>query len=113
MTEQPDTQYLGIDELVGLFGATPSKVRRMIEQKQLAAVRIDGVLKIPAMFILDGEPLPSLQGTLILLNDAGYSPEESVAWLFDTNTGLDVSPIEALRSGRKTEVRRTAQSLAF
>lgn len=113
VAEHPNTQYLGIGELVELFNTTPGKIHRMIEQKHLAAVRVDGVLKVPALFILDGEPLPSLHGTLVLLNDAGYSQAESVAWLFDENAGLDVAPIEALRSGRKTEVRRTAQSLAF
>lgn len=113
VAEHPNTQYLGIADLVDIFVSTPGKVHRMIEQYEIAAIRIDGVLKVPALFLLDNEPLPSLQGTLMLLNDAGYSNEEAVAWLFDADAGLDVTPIEALRLGRKTEVRRTAQSLAF
>lgn len=113
MAKQPKTQYLDVAELVELLGTSPGKIHRMLEQKQLAAIRVDGVLKVPALFLLDNEPLPALQGTLMLLNDAGYSIDEAVAWLFDEQAGLDVAPIEALRSGRKSEVRRTAQSLAF
>lgn len=113
MAQHPNTEYLTVPDLVERFDTTPGKIHRMIEQRQIAAVRIDGILSIPALFIENDEPLHSLQGTLMLLHDAGYSDEEAIAWLFDEDTGLDVAPIHALRSGRKSEVRRTAQSLAF
>lgn len=113
MSTQREIAFFTVPELVDILGVTPGKVRRMIEQRQLAAVRRDGVLKVPTLFLLDGEPLPSLQGTLILLQDAGYSDEEAVNWLFSDDAGLDVTPIVALHNGRKSEVRRTAQSLAF
>lgn len=113
MAQHPNTEYLTVPDLVERFGITPGKVHRMIEQRQLAAIRVDGVLSIPALFVDNDEPLHSLQGTLVLLHDAGYSDEEAIAWLFDENAGLDVAPIHALRAGRKSEVRRTAQSLAF
>lgn len=109
----PNTQYVTVPDLVERLHSTPSKIRRMIEQRQLAAIRINGVLSIPALFLDGNEPLPSLQGTLVLLHDAGFSDEEAIGWLFDANAGLDIAPIEALRAGRKSEVRRTAQALAF
>lgn len=109
----PNTEYLTVPDLVERLHSTPSKIRRMIEQRHLAAVRIDGVLSIPELFLDSDEPLASLHGTLMLLHDAGFSDEEAIAWMFDEDAGLDVAPIHALRSGRKSEVRRTAQALAF
>ena len=112
MVNPPSTNYLTVPDLVERLHSTPSKIRRMIEQNQLAAVRIGGVLSIPELFLDGNEPLASLHGTLVLLHDAGFSDDEAVAWLFDDDAGLDVSPIMALRAGRKSEVRRTAQALA-
>ena len=50
---------------------------------------------------------------MTLLTDAGYSDEEACDWLFTPDPTLPGSPIEALRAGRKTEIRRRAQALAF
>lgn len=100
-------------DLVELLGLTPGKVHRLIEDRQLLAVRVDGVLKVPASFISGGEPLHELRGTLMLLADSGFSDEEALHWLTTEEDSLGVAPIEALRSGRKAEVRRVAQALAF
>lgn len=113
MAEHLETEYYTVPDLVELFGVTPGKVHSMIEHRQLGAVRRDGVLCIPKLFIDGNEPLASLQGTLVVLHDAGFSDDEAMAWLFDAAAGLDVAPIHALRAGRKAEVRRTAQSLGF
>jgi hypothetical protein len=110
---QSETQFLTIPELVEILGVTPGKIHSLIEQRHLAAVRVDGVVQIPALFLLDGEPLPSLRGTLMLLHDAGYSDDEAVAWMLSNDADLEVAPIHALRAGRKSEVRRLAQALAF
>lgn len=93
------------------MGLRVSQVRRLIEDKQLAAKRIDGVLKVPADFISGTEPLSELRGTLLVLGDAGFSDDEAVDWLVDVDDSLGAAPIDALRSGRKTEVRRVAQAL--
>ena len=58
-------------------------------------------------------PLPELRGTLNVLADSGYVDEAAVRWLFTPDDSLPGSPVEALRAGRKTEVRRRAQALAF
>lgn len=108
-----DTEYLTVPELVEILQITPSKLHRLIEDRQLAAVRIDGVLRVPAEFIVGNEPLNSLRGTLLALADAGFSDEEAVAWLLGPNDELDQRPIEALRAGRKSAVRRATQALAF
>lgn len=107
------TDQLTIPEVAEILGLSPSRVRRLIEDRHLLAVRRDGVLRVPALFLRDGEPLPELRGTAIVLGDAGYDDEEAVAWLLEPEASLGTSPIEALRSGRKAEVRRVAQALGF
>jgi hypothetical protein len=107
-----ETQWLTIPELVDLLGIGVSKIRRLIEDRSLLARRIDGVWRVPQDFIRDGEPLPELRGTLILLADARFSDDEAMDWLLEPEESLGTSPIEALRAGRKAEVRRVAQALA-
>jgi len=109
----PETQYLTIPELCERWGMTPSKLHRLIEDNQLAAVRIDGVMRIPAAFVRDDEPLNSLRGTLLALHDAGFSSDEAVAWLLNDNDELGEAPVAALQEGRKSAVRRATQALAF
>ncbi len=112
MTE-PATQWLTVPDLVDALGIPQGRVRRLIEDRHLLAVRVDGVLKVPASFIAEGEPLHELRGTLVLLADSGYSDEEAMRWLLDVEDSLGVAPIDALHAGRKSEVRRVAQALAF
>ena len=113
VTEQSAArEWLTIPDLVERLGLSVSRVRRLIEDRQLAAVRVDGVIKVPADFLKDGEPLTELRGTLIVLGDDGFDDDEAVAWLLEYDDTLGVAPIEALRAGRKAEVRRVAQALA-
>lgn len=92
---------------------TPTKVRRLLEERQLLAVRHDGVLRIPEVFLTPDGPLPELRGTAILLGDCGFTTEGAVAWLLNPDDVLDAAPIDALLAGRKAEVRRVAQALAI
>lgn len=108
----PERTWLTMPELVELLGVSPSRVRRLIEDRQLLGVRRDGVLSVPADFLSGSEPLPELRGTLMVLADAGFSDDEAVEWLLSPEESLGIAPIDALRSGRKTEVRRVAQALA-
>ncbi|WP_426624398.1 Rv2175c family DNA-binding protein [Leifsonia sp. McL0607] len=106
------TEWLTIPDLVEQLGLGVSRVRRLIEDRHLAAKRIDGVVKVPAVFLRDGEPLSELRGTLIVLSDNGFHDEEAVDWLLSDDESLGTTPIGALRAGRKAEVRRVAQALA-
>lgn len=107
------TEWLTIPDLVELLGLSQSRVRRLIEERALLADRVDGVLKVPAEFIVDGAPLPELRGTATVLLDAGFSEPEAVRWLLEDEPSLGDRPIAALRAGRKAEVRRVAQALGF
>ncbi|SDD02713.1 hypothetical protein SAMN05216410_2663 [Sanguibacter gelidistatuariae] len=55
--------------------------------------------------------LPALKGTIIQLGDVGYSDPEIIEWLFTVEGALGQTPMEALRTGRKSAVRRAAQGL--
>ncbi len=113
MTETPDVAWLTIPDLTELLGLKVSQVRRLIEDRSLLASRVDGVWKVPQVFIVDGEPMHDLKGTLIVLADAGFSDEEAMNWLLSEEESLGVSPVDALLAGRKAEVRRVAQALGF
>jgi hypothetical protein len=90
---------------------TQGRVRRLIEDRQLLAVRRDGILQVPAVFLEGDAPLPELRGTIIVLADDGFTDEQAMQWLLEVDDSLGTSPIEALRTGRKAEVRRVAQAL--
>jgi len=107
------TNWLTIPEAGELLGIVPGKVRRLIEEHHLIAIKAEGVQRIPAEIIINGEPLPSLRGTIVLLLDSGFTLGGAIKWLYTVEDSLTVTPMSALIAGRKTEVRRIAQSLAF
>ena len=65
------SDWISIDEAAVLLRLSSGKVRRLIEEHSLFAVRVDKEPKIPAHTIIDGEPLSSIRGTLLLLLDIG------------------------------------------
>ncbi|MBO3664703.1 Rv2175c family DNA-binding protein [Microbacterium stercoris] len=105
------TEWLSIPDVADLLGETPGRVRRLLDENALVASRREGPLKIPAVFFLDGEVLSSLRGTIFVLNDAGFDDDGTIDWLLTPEESIGVAPIEALRAGRKAEVRRVAATL--
>jgi hypothetical protein len=67
---------------------------------------------VPSVFLVEGHPLSSLRGTIIVLLDAGFTDDEVIDWLLNPEESIGVAPLEALRAGRKAEVRRVAQTYA-
>lgn len=109
----PIVDWLSLPELVDVLGEPLGRVRRLLDDRHLiASRRMGGGPKVPASFIVDGHPLASLRGTLFVLHDAGFSDDEAIDWLLAREDSIGMAPIEALRAGRKTEVRRVAQALA-
>ncbi len=113
VTTASEFRWLDIPELVDILGIGVSKVRRLIEDHTLLAAKVDGVWKVPELFLRDNEPLGELRGTILVLHDSGYSDEEAMNWLLSPEESLGIAPIDALRAGRKAEVRRVAQALGF
>lgn len=112
--------WLDLPTVADVLGRDFMKVRQLVAEGELAAVRVGGVLKVPALFVVagaDGAPgttLPDLRGTLTLLSDARYTTAEAVRWLFTPDSTLvEGRPVDTLRAGRKTEIRRRAQALGF
>jgi len=106
------TDWLSLPELVEVLGEPLGRVKHMLDESQLIGSRRDGPIRVPAVFILDGRPVPSLRGTVIVLHDAGFTDDEAIEWLLTTDESIGRPPIESLREGRKSEVRRVAQGLA-
>lgn len=113
--DQLVTEWLTLPDVAGMLGLDVGKVRRLLQDGDLLATRRGerNVLSVPAALLLDGAPLPELRGTLTVLADSGYDGDAAMRWLFTPDDSLPGTPVEALRAGRKTEVRRRAQALAF
>ncbi len=95
------------------LGVDVVHARTMIKNRELIAVKRDGVLLVPARQV-DGDVLVKhLSATLRLLHDGGYSDEEALTWLSTEDESLPGSPFDALHENRATEVKRRAQALAF
>lgn len=105
-----DASWLTVPDLVEILQLSPSRIRRLMEEHVLPAVRRDGVLQVPAAFVVDGAPQPELRGTMTLLLDAGFREDEAIDWLLAEHDAMGTSPIAALTAGRKAEVRRVAQA---
>ena len=105
--------WLSVPDVAELLDIPLGRVHRLIEDHTLIAIRRDGVVKIPAEILVDGEPLHSLKGTVSVLLDAGFSLEGACEWLYTENDSLAMTPMQALLAGRRAEIRRLAQALAL
>ncbi|MCR2763423.1 Rv2175c family DNA-binding protein [Microbacterium sp. zg.B48] len=110
-TPKIETDWLTLADLTEVLGEPLGRVRRLLDELHLVGSRRHGPLQVPAVFIQDGEPIGSLRGTLFVLHDAGFTDDEAIDWLLTSEESIGIPPIEALRAGRKSEVRRVAQSL--
>ncbi len=106
-------EWLTVPDVAEQLGVDVTRVRQMLRDGQLLAVRREGVLGVPARFLSDGRVLKGLPGTLTLLSDAGFDPAAALRWLFTVQESLPGSPVQALVENRGTEVRRRAQALAL
>ncbi|QTE28356.1 Rv2175c family DNA-binding protein [Pengzhenrongella sicca] len=132
-------EWLTVPDVAYRLGLDAGKVRRLVQEGRIVGVRRGNprVVSIPGAFLVpeylenpanstrnrpenaagDGEPaakwavLASLMGTFTLLRDAGFDDAEAIGWLFSPDETLQMTPIEALRTGHKTAVRRIAQTL--
>ncbi len=103
--------WLTLSDVARELGTSPNRVRQLVREHQLTAVRRAETreLSVPAEFLLDGEIVKGLPGTLTLLFDHGLTEVEVVEWLFTADDSLPGRPIDALREDRGKEVRRRAQ----
>ena len=110
-------QWLTVPDLAERLELPMSTVRRLIDDREVLAARIGerNVVAVPEKFLDDEGVLPALKGTFTVLADGGMNDTEILTWLFTPDASLPVegAPIDSLRGGFKTEVRRRAMELAF
>lgn len=107
--------WLTLPDVAEALDLPITKVHGLINERSLVSVRVTdrGIRSVPAEFISDGHVLESLKGTAVVLGDSGFSDEEIIRWLFTEDESLPGRPIDALKEGRKTEIRRRAQAAAW
>lgn len=107
--------WLTLPDVAERLGVDVGKVRRLVRDRYLLALRRGDpkVLSVPEALLHQGQPLPELRGTLTVLADSGFDDVAAMEWLFTPDDSLPGTPVEALRAGRKTEIRRRAQALAL
>jgi hypothetical protein len=105
--------YASVPAIADELNLPVTKVHQLIRDGQLVAVRLDGILRIPAEFVADGLVVKGLPATFTLLRDAGYRDDEIITWLFTGDDSLPGTPIAALRENRGREVHRRAQVAGF
>lgn len=118
-----DLEMLALPDVAERLGQPITKVRQLLREGKLIAVRQNDVLMVPALFLDKDEQerrgraneniVKGLPGTITLLSDAGFNLDEIFRWLFTQDASLPGSPIEALRTDRGREVKRRAQALAL
>jgi hypothetical protein len=111
----PEVEVLPLPDVADRMGLSVTKVRQALRDGHLLAVRRDGVLGVPTLFLTDdGEILKGLPGTITVLADSGFSPDDMLRWLFEPDDTLPGgTPVGALRATGGREVKRRAQALAF
>jgi hypothetical protein len=110
----PDVVVVSLADAAKRLEAPESKVRQLLRDGHLIAIRRDKELLVPEQFLTDSGLVKGLAGTLTVLSDAGFEPTEMLNWLFTADESLPgTTPINALRTNHGAEVKRRAQALAF
>lgn len=127
-------EWLALPDLADRMGIDAGGARQLVRDRELVGIRRGprGIFSVPALFLVPavlanpanqlsqeavGGPnapeviVTSLAGTIRVLTDNGFSDAEIILWLFEEDPTLRCQPVMALRQGRKSEVRRTAQAL--
>ena len=109
--------WLALPDVAERIGRSVTDVRRLVEDRELIAVRVGerGILSVPEAFVDAQGPLAALKGTFTVLADGGMDQVETLRWLFTPDPTMPGggTPIDAIRAGFKTEVRRRAMELAL
>ncbi|MGO4385209.1 Rv2175c family DNA-binding protein [Specibacter sp. RAF43] len=113
--EKVVSEWLPLPDVAEKLEISVTKVHALVKDGSLLAARVGerDIRAVPAEFFAEDHILESLRGTISVLHDAGFSDEEAIVWLFTPDESLPGRPIDALREGRKTEIRRRAQALGW
>ena len=74
---------LPLPEVATALGTSTNKVRQMLRDGQLIALKRGGELCVPGAFFVKDGIVKGLAGTITVLADSGFSRTEMLRWLFD------------------------------
>ncbi|MGN9780098.1 Rv2175c family DNA-binding protein [Nonomuraea sp. ZG12] len=113
-TDQLVDEWLTLSEVAQRLGLPLGRAKQLLKDHKLLGVRRgSGGPQVPAVFLEGKDVMKGLPGTLTVLQDAGYDDVAALRWLFTPDDSLPGSPVQAIKAGRHTEVKRRAQALAF
>jgi hypothetical protein len=113
-TDELVGEWLTLTEVARRLNLSAGRAKQLLKDHKLIGVRRGGgEPQVPAAFIAGDDVVKGLPGTLTVLLDAGYDDADSLRWLFTPDETLPGSPIDVIRAGRHTEVKRLAQVLGF
>lgn len=108
------TEVIAIPDVAEMMNVVVTKIFDMLRNKQVLAVRVEGIRYLPARFLNDsGELNKFVPGVIALLSDGGYGPEEILEFLYTEDESLPGRPVDALHGHLAREVRRRAQAMAL
>lgn len=121
VTSTPDVSVLPVDEPVitvpdaaERMGVVVTRVMAHLGDRDMIAVRKDGVRYLPARYFNeDGQLNRFVPGVIKLLLDGSYTEEEILEFLFTADDSLPGRPIDAVHGHLAREVMRRAQAMAF
>jgi hypothetical protein len=107
--------WLTLPDVGEALGLDAVRARQLVRDRVIVAVRRGerNVLSVPAEFVQGAAILKGLTGTLTVLADSGFDPNESIRWLYTPDDSLPGTPVAALVANRGTEVKRRAQASGF
>ncbi len=113
--EKVVNEWLPLPDVAQMLDISITKVHALVKDGSLLAARVGerNIRAVPAEFISGDHVLESLRGTITVLHDAGFEDEDAIVWLYTEDESLPGRPIDALREGRKTEIRRRASALGW
>lgn len=106
-------ELLTFPEVAEALGVPVTKIHDYVHSDKLLAYRKDGVNYIPALLLADGELSKFISGAITVLADGGFTPEESLQYLFTPDESLKGRPVDALHGHGAREVIRRAQAMAL
>ncbi|OOL29979.1 transcriptional regulator [Rhodococcus rhodochrous] len=97
------------------LGLVITRVHQLLRDRQLLAIKRDGVLAVPAAFFDDdGQILTGIPGLIAVLHDGRFRDDEILTWMFrEDDTLAGGSPAAAMHTHARREVMRRAQALGY
>ncbi|QNH96898.1 Rv2175c family DNA-binding protein [Corynebacterium anserum] len=107
-------EVISIPDAAERMGVVVTKVMDLLNKGQILSVRVKGVRYIPERFFNDdGELNKFVPGVIALLADGGYTSEEILGYLYESDDSLPGRPVDALHGHLAREVMRRAQAMAI